>query len=171
MHVSHLPTLRRVLIALALLGLILGLIPPAVVAAPPQEGTIIYTVQFGDTLFSISRRFGTTVEAIMTANGLYTDYIFVGQRLVIPVGVPPAPPANGFGCKYIVQPRDTVFSVAYRYQTSVDTLMRSNYLYSPFIYAGRVLNVPCITPAPSPFPIYVIQPGDSLFRVGDRVSG
>ena len=38
-------------------------------AAAPGAG-INYTVQPGDTLFSIARRFGTTVEAIMTANDL-----------------------------------------------------------------------------------------------------
>jgi murein DD-endopeptidase MepM/ murein hydrolase activator NlpD len=54
---------------------------------------IRYVVRSGDTLTSIARRFGTTVEAIMVANNL-TDpnLIFVGQVLLIPVEAPaPAP--------------------------------------------------------------------------------
>ncbi len=49
---------------------------------PPPQTT--YTVQFGDTLFSIARRFGTSVQAIMQANGLTTTNIRVGQQLIIP---------------------------------------------------------------------------------------
>ena len=47
----------------------------------------IYTIQSGDSLSAVAGRFGTTVDAIMTANEL-TDpnVIYVGQRLIIPVG-------------------------------------------------------------------------------------
>ncbi len=168
MRNSSLQTPGRVISILVLLALLLSMIPPAAVAAPPKDGTITYTVQFGDTLFSLARRFGTSVEAIMAANGLVTDFIFVGQRLVIPVGAPPAPPIGGFGCKYVVQPRDTLFAIAYRYQTSVDSLMRINFLFSPFIYIGQVLSVPCISPTPPAFATYTVQPGDNLFRIGLR---
>ncbi len=44
-----------------------------------------YTVVLGDTLSSIAARFGTTVPAIMQANGLTSDLIYVGQVLLIPV--------------------------------------------------------------------------------------
>jgi len=43
-----------------------------------------YVVQPGDTLYSLARRFGTTVEALKEANGLQSDLIQVGQRLRIP---------------------------------------------------------------------------------------
>ena len=42
-----------------------------------------YIVQKGDTLFSISRLFGTTVEAIKSLNNLSSDLISPGQRLKI----------------------------------------------------------------------------------------
>lgn len=44
-----------------------------------------HVVQTGDTLFGLARRFGTTVEAIMSVNGLTTSTIRVGQQLLIPV--------------------------------------------------------------------------------------
>ncbi|MBI3760350.1 MAG: LysM peptidoglycan-binding domain-containing protein, partial [Chloroflexi bacterium] len=43
-----------------------------------------YIVKRGDTLYGISRRNGITVDALKAANGLRTNIIFVGQRLVIP---------------------------------------------------------------------------------------
>lgn len=60
---------------------------------PPPTGTR-YCVQPGDTLGTIAARFGTTVYAIMQANGLSNpNYIYVGQWLNIPGACCPAPPA------------------------------------------------------------------------------
>lgn len=54
-------------------------------AAPPVPAPgSTYIVQRGDTLSAIARRFGTTVQAIVAANGLRGTTIYVGQRLVIP---------------------------------------------------------------------------------------
>ena len=49
---------------------------------PPSTG-VHYIIQKGDTLFSISRRFGTTVEAIKLLNKLTSNDIGIGQRLRI----------------------------------------------------------------------------------------
>jgi LysM repeat protein len=54
---------------------------------PTPAPQTTYTVQHGDTLYSIAKRYGSTIEAIMAANGL-TDrtYIVTGEVLVIPTG-------------------------------------------------------------------------------------
>lgn len=52
--------------------------------AASAAGGATYTVQRGDTLYRISRKYGTTVEAIKAANGLTSDIIKVGQVLIIP---------------------------------------------------------------------------------------
>jgi LysM repeat protein len=53
-----------------------------------------YVVQPGDTLWSIASRFGTSVQAIMQANGLTNpNYIYVGLTLYIPIPGPPFPPS------------------------------------------------------------------------------
>ncbi len=54
--------------------------PTGSVAPSPRT----YVVQSGDTLNEIAQRFGTTVDAIRTANGLTTDVILPGQELIIP---------------------------------------------------------------------------------------
>ena len=45
-----------------------------------------YTVYWGDTLYSIGKRFGTPWQSIAYANGLYYPTIYAGQRLTIPCG-------------------------------------------------------------------------------------
>jgi membrane-bound lytic murein transglycosylase D len=60
-------------------------------AAPPQPAakpgeTVTYTVRNGDNLFQIAKAYGTTVEKIKAANGLNSDIITVGQKLVIEAG-------------------------------------------------------------------------------------
>jgi LysM repeat protein/Tfp pilus assembly protein PilO len=56
---------------------------PSATPTSPSQPTI-YVVRQGDTLYSIARRYGTTVQAIMAANGLTNYNIYVGQQLHIP---------------------------------------------------------------------------------------
>lgn len=51
----------------------------------PETQYIIHVVQQGENLFRIALRYGTTVDAIMAANGLTSHTIYVGQELRIPV--------------------------------------------------------------------------------------
>jgi LysM repeat protein len=163
---------QRALGIMFILAILLVILPIATSADPPQQGPITYYVRYGDTLFSIAQRFGTTVTAIMQANGMTSDYIYAGQRLTIPLNpYPPGPsytpyptPAN-FDCTYTVQYRDTVYSIAYRYGVPYYVLMQANYMYSPYLRVGQTLKVPCLTPVPTPFPGYTVQPGDNLFRI------
>ncbi|MEM1215998.1 MAG: LysM peptidoglycan-binding domain-containing protein, partial [Bacteroidota bacterium] len=56
---------------------------PVVNPTPAPSATQTHTVQSGDTLFSLSRRYNTTVEAIKALNGLTSNNIFIGQELRI----------------------------------------------------------------------------------------
>jgi hypothetical protein len=57
----------------------------------PLNGNV-YTVVLGDTLFSISRRFCTSVEHLAASNGIRHPWrIYAGQRLVVPVPTQPTP--------------------------------------------------------------------------------
>jgi membrane-bound lytic murein transglycosylase D len=61
--------------------------PPAPAAPAAAAGEkVTYTVRGGDTLFQIAQSFKTTVEKIKTENGLASDILFVGQKLVITAG-------------------------------------------------------------------------------------
>lgn len=52
--------------------------------SPPGSSTFAYTVQSGDTLWLLAKRFQTTVNAIMSLNGLTSDLLNIGQVLQIP---------------------------------------------------------------------------------------
>lgn len=67
------------------------------VASDPNQPLIYHTVQRGDTLSSIGRRYNVAVAAIRATNGLTSDRIYVGQRLLIPnsLGYPTPTPVPG----------------------------------------------------------------------------
>ncbi len=74
---------------------------PAPTPAPGTPPTSLptgstYTVQAGDTLYSIARRAGTTPAALQAANGLLNpNQIYVGQQLLLTAGGTVPPPATG----------------------------------------------------------------------------
>jgi flagellar protein FlgJ len=60
--------------------------PVANLAELPAEpiGAAVYTVQRGDTLSRIAKTHGTSVRALQAANGLPSDFLFIGQKLQLP---------------------------------------------------------------------------------------
>lgn len=58
--------------------------PQRTAAAPAARPGRTHTVQAGETLFGIARRYGVSMEAIRRANEMETDQVRTGQRLVIP---------------------------------------------------------------------------------------
>lgn len=153
-------TKRLVLITLALLVMAMTLTPPATAASPS-----FVVVRFGDTLFAIAARSGTTVDALMRANGIpNANFVYAGQRLVIPGAryVPASANPAPTGSVYVVNPGDALGTIAARYGTTVSAMLRANGLSNPnFIYPGQRLNVPGkiapspIQPAPAPAPLPV----------------
>ena len=119
-----------------------------------------YTVQRGDTLFSIASRFNTTVDAIKRSNNLTSDFLFIGQQLVIPSG-------NATEM-YIVQPGDTLFSIATRFNTTVDAIRQLNNLTSNTLLIGQQLLIPAQGLDNSTTTFYVVQPGDTLYSIANR---
>ena len=95
-----------------------------------------YTVQPGDTLWLISQRYGTTVEALKRLNGLTGDMLYIGQILKIPVT------ETGGYREYTVQAGDSLWLLARRFQTTVEAIMKLNGLTSDLIDVGQVVRIP-----------------------------
>ncbi|MGE5557071.1 MAG: LysM peptidoglycan-binding domain-containing protein [Bacillota bacterium] len=123
------------------------------VVTPPSQA---YIVQAGDTLIRIAQRFGITLGQLLAANPQITnaDLIFTGQRILIPAAAPP-PPST---ITYIIQPGDTLYLIARRFNTAVETLLRLNpqITNSARIFPGQRIQVPApISAGPSGCIVYV----------------
>lgn len=92
-----------------------------------------YTVQRGDTIYSVARQLNMSVRALIDANGLQPPYqLTVGQILQMP-----------HGGEYVVARDDTLLGVAKRLGVSFSTLARINNLSSPYVLrVGQRLKLP-----------------------------
>lgn len=126
-----------------------------------------HTVQPGDTVYSLARKYGMTVDAVLSQNGMTTPDLRVGQVLVLDSPNVPAPaapvtpaspspqgaavgttpPAAVPAGTYTVAPGDTLYSLAKRFNTSVQAVMDVNRLASPDLRVGQVLVIPTASPA------------------------
>ena len=91
----------------------------------------IYTVQIGDNLYSIARRYNTTVSEIKRLNNLNNEILSIGQKLIIP-------PQNSQNT-YVVKSGDNLYSIARRYNTTVSEIKLKNNLTSNLLNVGQVL--------------------------------
>ena len=167
--------MKRIVTVLALVALLVLLSAQSTWAKPQPAGPIVHVVRWGENLISIARRYGVTVHAIASANGIVnTNRIYAGQRLVIP-GTAPAPAPVG-GCIYVVRPGDNLTSIAYRRGVTIYAIVRRNGIVNPNrIYVGQRLRMPCASPPapapPTPAPggaYYVVRAGDTLAKIALR---
>jgi LysM repeat protein len=123
---------------LVLLAAQFGFTTPA--AAAPAAYPVVHIVRWGETLTGIAARYGTTVYAIATFNGIANpNRIYAGQRLTIPDGTWPT--YGGFW--YTVQYGDTLSGLAWRFGRSMWSIANANGLSNPnWIYAGQQLYIP-----------------------------
>lgn len=99
-------------------------------------GTLTHTVVPGDSLFNIANMYNTTIENILLFNNIRNmNMIYPGQHIIVPLSPPEA-------ILYTVRPGDTLYTIARRYNTFVDNLVRFNYLNPPYVvYPGQQLIV------------------------------
>ncbi|PFG37882.1 LysM repeat protein [Georgenia soli] len=171
---------------------------PAVSVASTAGATVTHTVAAGETVSELAKRYGTTVSAVVRANGLSSpDRIYVGQRLTfsgvaalpsssapgataVPTAPAPAPVAVATR-SHTVRAGETVSGLAKKYGTTVSAIIGANNLRaSGLIYVGQKLVLPGsaasspAAPAPaaptSPAPAGASS-GTYTVRSGDTVSG
>ena len=149
---------------------------------PAGEG-ITHVVRRGETLWSISKRYGTTVAAVQRWNGLRGSTIQPGRRLEILTGRPAAVAASaaaqsGEPVTHVIRRGETLSSIARRYGTTVAAVQAWNGLRGSVIQAGRRLSIfptspggPQTTASPRGEQVtHVIRRGETLSSIARRYS-
>lgn len=100
----------------------------------PSSNTVDYTVKSGDSLYKIANQYNVTVDAIKRANNLTTNNLQIGQVLRIPLG-------TSRETTYTVKSGDSLYSIAKKYNTTVNRLKELNNLSSNLLNIGQILIV------------------------------
>ncbi len=142
---------------------------------PQCPGGTPYTIKAGDTFYAIAMANGVSVEELMRFNpGVDPNRLYIGQIICIPPR--PVPPTCPAGTQpYTIQAGDTFFSIAQRYNVTVEALLRANPTVNPnALYIGQVICIPSRPTPPPPatcptgtFPHTVVS-GDTYFRLAQR---
>ena len=100
----------------------------------PSNPSNTYTVKSGDSLYSIARKYGITVDALKSANGKTSNLLSIGEVLVIPTTT---------GARtYTVKSGDSLWKIATTYGVSVNALKQANGLSSDLLSIGQILVIP-----------------------------
>ncbi len=160
----------------------------ATAPAPTPAPTTSHVVAAGENLWTLARRYDTTVASLMSANGLTSDTLRPGTTLLVSTADTAAIAAAGATATHVVEPGDSLWLLARRYDTTVASLMAVNALSDDALRPGLELTVPSASvsapataaaatatattapaPAPAPAPIattsVTVRAGDSLFEI------
>ena len=139
---------------------------------------VIHRVEEKETLFAISRRYRTTVDAILQHNASAGSGLEIGQILKVPYSPKPARPADGI--VHTVAPKETLYSISRTYQVSMDDIKQWNNLTDSSLGIGQKLVIrksPAVA-VRKPQPVqhetsepisrkgtHTVQPGQTLFSI------
>ena len=101
-----------------------------------QVKNTTHTVSSGDTLWNISQKYKVTIDKIKTLNNLTTDYLSIGQKLIIPstsenskISTETSDAINEWpAITYIVQAGDTVSGISNVFNVAVNDILKYNYM-------------------------------------------
>ena len=99
---------------------------------PTTEETRLYTVKKGDSLYTIARNYNTTIDKIKNLNNLTSNNLSIGQILKIPTTT-----NTNNSIIYTVQKGDSLYSIAKKYNTTIDNIKKKNNLTSNLLSIGQ----------------------------------
>lgn len=126
----------------------------AALPLPPKPAPVTYTVQPGDTLAALGRKFGVDLDTLLAANELSDpNTLTVGTTLrILPVS----------GVEHVVQPGERLVDIAAQYATALGRILEVNALDDPnLVRAGDRLAIPGGRRAAPPMgtPVVAAEPG------------
>ena len=104
-----------------------------------NEDNTYYIVKKGDTLYDIARRYNVTVDELKRLNNLTSSNLSIGQRLMIKVVS-----TSDDDTYYTVKKGDTLYSIARKYNTTVNDIKKINNLTNNNLSIGQRLVIKAI---------------------------
>lgn len=101
-----------------------------------NNGKTTYTVQKGDSLWVIANKYDITTEELKSYNNLTSNLLSIGQVLKIPQG------KTSTENIYTVKKGDSLWTIANRYNTTVEKIKVLNNLTSNLLSIGQHLKIP-----------------------------
>ena len=145
---------------------------------PANTESIEYTIQSGDTLSAIARRYGTTVQELVNINNIQNpDLIYPGEKLrILTNSTIPGNEERGTGdIIYTVRRGNTLSQIARAYNVSIEHIVELNNIENPnLIYPGQKLritesNVTELAPVDNTIQVYyVVKQGDTLYGIARK---
>lgn len=127
----------------------------------PVSGSNYYVVKKGDSLWSIARANGLTVDELKSLNNLSSNVLHVGDTLLISSA--DSTGDDGNDNYYVVKSGDTLWSIARKYNLSVNELKTLNNLSSNALSVGQRLIV-----GKESSNDYVVSAGDTLWAIARK---
>lgn len=120
-----------------------------------------YIVKSGDTLYSIAKKYGLTVDELKKMNNLSSNTLSINQKLLV---------GNDMSTDdnydvYVVESGDTLWGIASKYNTSVDKIKDINNLNSNNLSIGQKLLVPGNNLGTKK---YIVKSGDTLYKIAQN---
>ncbi|MDR0405046.1 MAG: LysM peptidoglycan-binding domain-containing protein [Oscillospiraceae bacterium] len=167
---------------------------PSTVVIPTTHSNE-YIVKSGDNLWALAQRYGTTIDAIKAASGITSNYLSIGQRLIIPARSSAAPPlvvtpttppvsqeSTPYGTsrnEYAVKSGDNLWALAKRFGTTVGAIKSASGISSDALSIGQILIIPTLSgsegtsdartsPSTSASGNYSVKSGDNLWALAKR---
>lgn len=122
-----------------------------------------YKVVSGDTLYKIAKKFNTTVNELKELNNLTSNSLSIGQILAIPSVV-----STSSENTYKVVSGDTLYSIAKKFNMTVDELKKLNNLTSNSLSVGQILKVKSEGEVTENYINYIIKNGDTLYSIANK---
>lgn len=109
----------------------------------PVSTTIIYTVEAGDNLFAIAKKYSTTVAAIREMNDMgNSSNIKVGQKLKIPGSAAPSPSAPKVEeITHVVKKGEGLWDISRQYGVTIEDIVKWNGLKDTKIKINEKLKI------------------------------
>lgn len=135
----------------------------------PLGGSNYYVVKKGDTLWSIARDNGISVNRLKEINGLNSNMISVGQVLYLDNNQINNEDSNNSDEYYIVKKGDSLYSIARIYGMSVEELKLLNNLSSNILSIGQRLKIKTNSDTDNSVfdNVYVVKKGDTLWAIAN----